>query len=638
MTPLEIRFDGWTLRTDSGELFKEGAALRLQDQPLQVLVELLTRPNELVTREQLITRLWPTGVVDFETGLNTVVRKLRVALGDDANTPRYIETIPRKGYRFIGNLEPVAAPTFPTAPPPATEPAPSAGPAEVPTRGPGETPTATLDATVRERAAPLRRYAVLLLVVGLLLVLALVGRQVLRQEQPVASSLAVLPFKPLLPAAANPALELGMTDSLITQLSKIPRLRVSPLTAVRPYESPDQDPLAAGRALKVDVVLEGSLQTDEQRLRVRARLLRVADGRALWAGEFNEPMAGIFELQDAFARKVVTALAVKLSPEQAERLARPATTSTTAYQHYVSGLYLWQQRSPRAAAEFEAALREDPQYVLAWSGLANALASQGVYGYAPPAGVFLRARQAALKAVELGPDSADAHTALGQVLVQGERRYREGEQEYLTALRLDPDNATAWFRLAIVRACLGRLDEAIDDIGRARELEPLNLNYATNLATFLYLKRDYAAARAELARILALDPGFDHARAVLGRTLLAEGNAEAAIEQFRRQARPVPGSDGDLGRAYARAGRTEDARAEIARLNERAALGYGVSYDLAGVYAALGDTTQACAALRRSLADDSQLLGFLQDEPAMDPLRGEPCYEEVLRQLREVSQ
>jgi TolB-like protein/Flp pilus assembly protein TadD len=479
---------------------------------------------------------------------------------------------------------------------------------------------------------------VLVLALGLILVLALIGRQVLRHEQPIASSLAVLPFKPLLPVAANPALELGMTDTLITQLSEIPGLRISPLTAVRPYDSAGLDPLEAGRALKVDAVLEGSLQTDDQRLRVRARLLRVADGHALWAGEFNEPMAGIFELQDAVARKVVAALAVKLSPEQSERLARPATTSTAAYQHYTSGLYLWQQRSPRATEEFEAALREDPQYVLAWSGLANALASQGVYGYSPPAGTFLRAKEAALKAVELGPDSADARTALGQVLVQGERRFREGEQEYLVALRLAPDNATTWFRLAIVRAYMGRLDEAIDDIERARELEPLTLNYAVNLATFLYLKRDFAGARAELARVLALDPGFDHARAVLGRTLLAEGDAEAAIEQFRRQARSVPGGDGDLGRAYARAGRVDDARAEIARLNERAAQGYGVGYDLAGIYTALGETTQACDALRRSLVDQSQLLGFLANDPAMDPLRSQPCYDEVLRQLQDKTQ
>ena len=627
MTPTEIRFDGWTLRTDSGELARDGAVTRLQDQPLQVLVELLTRPGELVTREQLIARLWPKGVVDYETGLNTVVRKLRAALGEDANSPRYIETIPRKGYRFIGTLEPIAEPAAvqPFAPARVAEPSPPE---------PRDTPPAAAAPTHVERPASNRRALWWIVALALAVALVLAGIRFLRQDAPVARSLAVLPFKPLLPDATNPALELGMTDTLITQLSMIPGLRVSPLTAVRPYEAEDQDPLEAGRSLKVDAVLEGSLQADQQRLRVSARLLRVSDGQALWAGEFNEPMAGIFELQDAFARKVVAALAVRLSPEQSERLAHPATTSTSAYQHYASGLYLWQQRRPEAAEEFEAALRDDPQYALAWSGLAGALASQAVYGYSPPEAVFPRAKQSALKSIALDPQLAEAHTALGHVLVQYERRYQEGEQQYLAALRLAPDNATSWFRIGIARASLGRLDEGIDDLRRASNLEPLTLNHAANLAMLLYLKRDYAAAEAEINRVLALDPEFDQALAVRGRVLLAQGKADAAIEQFKRQKRPVPGGDGDLGRAYARAGRIEDARAEIARLGERAARGYGVGYDLAGIYAAMGDTNEACDALRRALTDHSQLVGFLPYDPAMDPLRSQGCYEEVVQRLR----
>jgi tetratricopeptide (TPR) repeat protein len=162
----------------------------------------------------------------------------------------------------------------------------------------------------------------------------------------------------------------------------------------------------------------------------------------------------------------------------------------------------------------------------------------------------------------------------------------------------------------------------------------LTLNHAANLAMLLYLKRDYAAADAELSRVLALDPEFDPALAVRGRVLLALGKADAAIEQFKRQKRPVPGGDGDLGRAYARAGRMEDARAEIARLDERAAQGYGVGYDLAGIYAAMGDKSRACDELRRALVDHSQLVGFLPYDPAMDPLRSQACYEEVVQRLR----
>jgi serine/threonine-protein kinase len=304
-----------------------------------------------------------------------------------------------------------------------------------------------------------------------------------------------------------------------------------------------------------------------------------------------------------------------------------------AYQHYVSGLYLWQRRLPEAAAQFEAALAEDPQYAQAWSGLAGALAAQGVYGYAPPQDVFPRAKQAAQQAMALDPRLASAHSALAHVLVQYERRYWEGEQEYLRALNLDPADANTWMRLALVRAMLGRLDEAQADMARARDLEPMNLAYATNLGLVLYLKGDYAAATRELQRVLELDPAFDLARALLGRVLLAQGDAAGAIREFEKQQRPVPGGDGDLGRAYAHAGRPEAARAEIERLQARATDGYGVAYDMAGIHAALGELDAACAALERAVDDHSQLLGLIGSDPAMAPLRGKACLAAVQSRL-----
>jgi len=623
MTPTtEIRFDDWVLRTDTGELTRDGKVVRLQDQPLQVLLALLERPGAMVAREQLIAQLWPKGVVDYETGLNTVVRKLRVALGEDADEPRYIETIPRRGYRFIGRVEAPAVSAEPT--PPAEEGALPLPPAP---------PEPAASAPVPAPPARLRRAWLWLLAIAVLVGLFLGIQALWQRDAHVVESVAVLPFKPLVPEAANPALELGMADTLITQLSRIPGLRVSPLTAVLGFDTPDRDPLATGRSLGVEAVLEGSLQIEAQRLRVSARLLRVADGRALWSDDFDEPMANLFELQDTVARKVVSALAVQLSAEQAQRVTRLATRSMQAYQHYVSGLYLWQRRLPAAAGQFEAALQEDPQYAEAWSGLAGALAAQGVYGYAPPPSVFPRAKQAALQAMALQPELASAHAALAHVLVQFERRYWEGEQEYLRALSLDPSDANTWMRLALVRGMLGRLDEAQGDMTRARDLEPMNLAYATNLGLILYLKRDFAAAARELQRVLELDPSFDSARALLGRLFLAQGDAEGAIREFHRQQRSVPGGDGDLGRAYAMAGRRDQALAEIERLQLRVAEGFGVAYDLAGIHAALGDVPQACAALQGALGDHSQFIGFIGSDPAMDPLRNEACLAEVQRQL-----
>ena len=219
-------------------------------------------------------------------------------------------------------------------------------------------------------------------------------------------------------------------------------------------------------------MLEGSLQVDQQRLRVSARLLRVADGHALWSGNFDEPMASLFELQDAVARKVVMALAVQLSADQAQRVTRPATRSMAAYQHYVNGLYLWQRRAPEAAAQFEAALREDPQYAQAWSGLA--VASR------PRPSTAMRRRRPCSRArsrPHCRPSRWILHWrrhagALAHVLVQYERRYWEGEQEYLRVLSLEPSDANTWMCSALVRATLGRLDEAQADMTHARDLEP----------------------------------------------------------------------------------------------------------------------------------------------------------------------
>ncbi len=637
--PTEIRFDGWVLRTDTGELARDGKVVRLQDQPLQVLLALLERPGVMVAREQLITLLWPKGVVDYETGLNTVVRKLRAALGDEAGEPRYIETIPRRGYRFIGRVEPPAVATDAVPAAPSTQ-AVSPSVASLPGLEPASSsvapalqPEPAAAASASAPQARLRRTWTWLLAIAVLVALVLGARALWQPDTRVVESVAVLPFKPLLPEAANPALELGMADTLITQLSRIPGLRVSPLTAVLGFDAPDRDPLATGRSLGVEAVLEGSLQMEAQRLRVSARLLRVADGRALWSDDLDEPMANLFELQDTVARKVVSALSVQLSPEQSRRVRQPPTRSMAAYQHYVSGLYLWQRRIPSAAEQFEAALQEDPQYAEAWSGLAGALAAQGVYGFAPPQSVFPRAKQAALQAMALQPELPSAHSALAHVLVQYERRYWEGEQEYLRALSLDPSDANTWMRLALVRGMLGRLDEAQGDMGRARDLEPMNLAYATNVGLIHYLRRDFAAASRELRRVLELEPSFDSARALLGRVLLAQGDAVGAIREFQRQQRPVPGGDGDLGRSYAKAGLRDQAVAEIERLQQRAAGGFGVAYDLAGIHAALGEVPQACEALQRALGDYSQLIGFIGSDPAMDPLRNEACLAEVQRQL-----
>jgi DNA-binding winged helix-turn-helix (wHTH) protein/TolB-like protein/tetratricopeptide (TPR) repeat protein len=609
-TSPDISFDGWTLRGLPGELEKDGRRLRLQDQPLQILQALLEKPGAVVTREELIARLWPKGIVDFETSLNTAVRKLRVALGDEADTPRYIETLPRKGYRFIGTV---------------TMPSTTAGDS-APRRAPGLS---------RPRVAAWITIGALLVGAGMLIAPALRRLPTASEASraPVVNSLAVLPFRPLLPAARNPALEFGMADTLITQLSNLPGVRISPLSAVRTYDAANQDPLAAGRSLLVAAVLDGSIQTDQKRVRVSARLLRVSDGSALWSSQFDEPVSDIFSVQDAIARQVVQALAITLSPGAQRRMLRQSTSSADAYQAYVSGLYKWQRRMPQAVQDFEAAIRADPNYALAWSGLSSALTAQGVFGYAPPDKVFPRAKDAALKARALDAELGDADAALGHVLIQYERRYAEGEKLYLAAIQRNPDDAPSWHGLGIVRACLGRKEQGLADMQHAQELEPTTLAIRANVGLLLYLNREYDKAMAQVGRVIELDPDYSYAHSLMGRVLLAKGDIDGALKQFAARTQPNPGSDGDLGRAYARAGRVNEARAELARLKKRAQEGFGVAYDVATIHAALGETAKACAALEQSLSDHSQLVGFLELDPAIDALRSAPCYQKVRAEL-----
>jgi TolB-like protein/DNA-binding winged helix-turn-helix (wHTH) protein/cytochrome c-type biogenesis protein CcmH/NrfG len=624
--PADISFDGWIFRTKSGELLRGETRIRLQDLSRLILDELLSHPAELVTREQLFARLWPTGVVDFEMGLNTAMRKLRLALGDDANAPRYIETIPRKGYRFIAAIETPAVPLAPDAEANRSGAAPeSIGPARSPHPSKHRTPAWPLTGLIA--------IGVAITMAFLLMARAPERGNSSAAAAPLADTLAVLPFRPLLPGERNPPLELGMANTLISQLGNLPGVKVSPLNSVRPYAAMDQDALSAGKKLHVAAVLEGSIQTDAGRIRVTARLLRVADGQSMWSRQFEAPMSDLFAVQDAIARQVVAALAVTLSAASQQRLMRHGTSSVEAYQLYISGLYNWQRRLPQAVKEFEAALRVDPQYALAWVGLADALSAQGVYGYQPPASVFPRAKAAALKAIALAPDLVEAQVTLGHILVQYEHRFVEGERQYLAAREIKEDYATLWQRLAIVRAYLGRIDASLADMQQSQRLEPTTLTYSANIGMMLYYSRSYEKAIAQVVRVLELDPHQDQALTILERALIETGDFEGALRRFAARVDSTPGGEGDVGRAYARAGRRAEAHARIDQLKVRAAQGFAVGYDLATIHAALREIPQACAALEHAVTDRSQMLGMLRIDPAMDNLRNEPCYANIERAL-----
>jgi DNA-binding winged helix-turn-helix (wHTH) protein/TolB-like protein/Tfp pilus assembly protein PilF len=586
----------------------EGRVVELSARAFDTLVYLLEHPGEDLGKDRLMAAVWPDSIVE-ENSLSQAISGLRRALGDQRTAPRFVMTVPGRGYRFIAEVS-VSTDARPGG------------------HAPGEGRRSwTWPAKVS--------FALAAGLASVLLAYALTrGTPDSLPPAPPTNTLAVLPFTSLLPGHADPALELGMADALIAHIGALPGLVVRPVSVVRRFATPDQDPLGAGIELGVGTVLVGSIYKDGEVVRVTSRLLDVHDGQSLWAGRYEVPISAIFELQDEMGNAILATLAEKLGTEPASPARPRATTNPVAYQSYLNGVYNRQRHDlAAAAADFSAAVQEDPEYALAWAALSSMLAAQAAFNLQPPEAVFPQARDAALRGVELDGSLADAKAALGHVLMMYDRQYADGETLFREARELNPDAGLIRLWTSINYLHLGRTEEALEEARRAQSLEPGTLPFAANVAMVLYYNRAYDAAMAELERVLALHPGFDHARSLLGRVLLQQGDVAGALAHFEARRNPSPGSFGDIGRAYAATGRRAEAYAEIDFLRTKAADGYGVAYEVASVHVLLGEFPQACAALSEALHDRSMGLGFLGVDPVFDRLRDHPCYEGITRQL-----
>jgi DNA-binding winged helix-turn-helix (wHTH) protein/TolB-like protein/tetratricopeptide (TPR) repeat protein len=615
---LEYEFNGFRIDPAGRRLCAaDGSTVDISARAFDVLLFLVEHRGEDISKEKLMAAAWPDTVVE-ENNLNQAITALRRVLGDQRREPRFIMTVLGRGYRFVAKI---AQPT--------TQASPPLGSAT-------ETPIA---AAARHSRVLSRRWGL----VGLLLILATAAALVALNKAPVTTneppmtSLAVLPFRPILHAQSNPALELGMVDALIGQIGQLPGVTVRPLSTVAGFTDVGRDPIAIGRQLEVAAVLEGTLQTDGNRIRVTARLLRVSDGHLLWSGSFDEAMRGIFEVQDSIAQLVMQTLAERLGTKSVARSVPPPTLNPDAYQLYASGVFNLQRRdidgTAAAARNFEAAIRADPNYALAWALLANVRAMQSVFGILPAQSALPEAKAAAQRAIELDSTLAQGQAAMGQVLVQYEHKFAEGEKYYERARRLNPNVAIVHLWTAINYLCMGRTDEAMRETQRAQQLEAGNLAYSANAARVQYYARNYAESAALARRLLDLVPTFDDARSILGRTLLQQHEFDQALELFKARTKPSPGSLGDVGRAYAAAGRRSDAYTEIKALRAKGTAGFGVAYDIAAIHALLGEIGPACAALQQALRDRSQAVGLLRLDPDFDRMRGEQCLSDVEHDL-----
>ena len=451
-----------------------------------------------------------------------------------------------------------------------------------------------------------------------------------------AATLAVLPFKPLLAATRDEALELGMTDTLIARLSGIEDVTVRPLSSVRRYGELEQDALAAGRELQVASVLDGSIQREGNRLRVTVRLINVADGSQLWSERFDEPQDDVFAVQDSIADRVIGALALRLTDSDRRRMDRYRTRDAQANHLYVLGRGLCISRRAenldRGIEYLERAVARDPDYALLHAALADCYAIKTVFAGEPPLPLFARAREAATRALALDPDLGDAHATLGHLKWRFEFDWSGAEEGYLRAIALDPRNATAHYRLALLRGFAGRFDEGLAEMEIARQLEPLWAPAAANHAWLLVLAGRYAEGEAEARRAIEIDPDFAHSRSVLGRALLGQQRYDEALEAFRSRKAPGPGSYADVAVTLAAAGRLAEARQELDGLLVLSRQHYVPAYDIAIGYAAIGDQEAAFDWLDKAVEERANMQAIRVD-PALASLHANPRFKTIVKRV-----
>lgn len=609
----KFQFGVYEVDLASAELRKHGLKVKLQTQPFQILALLLERPGEVVTREQIRQRLWPDDVfVDFDQGLNKAVNKLREALSDSAENPRFIETIPRRGYRFLAPVTQAGTPAAAAAPLPP----------------PAATPAAARPAT--------RRWLVVLAAVAVTVTAGyLAWRHFLR---PSVSSLAVLPLANGSHAADLDYLGDGLTESIINNLSQLPALRVMGRNTVFHYKGREVDPRAAGRELGVSAVLTGRVTQEANQLVISVELTDVSDGTQIWGQRYTHAPSDLLTVQEEIARQVASGLQLRLSGAQAQRLTHRSTESGEAYRLYLQGRFYFNQRTPagfvRAADFFQQAIALDPNFALGYAGLADCYGLQA-FDTLPAHQYMPKARQMADHALILDPGLAEAHTSLAMVKALYEWDWAGAEDEFRRAIELNPGYATAHHWYAVHLNAMGRAPEARAQFAIARELDPLSSIINLNSAYPDHYSHQYEAAISQYKRTLALDPSFALAHQELmlvyeQQGKFAESNAEA-VTTLGLQGQPALATS--LASAFAAGGHSAALHQWIDALRRESETTYVSPMLTAQLYARLGDRDHAFEWLNRAFAERCAPLVYLKVDPQYDLIRNDRRFEDLTRRV-----
>jgi TolB-like protein/tetratricopeptide (TPR) repeat protein len=451
---------------------------------------------------------------------------------------------------------------------------------------------------------------------------------------PKIKAIAVLPFKPLAGAVRDESLELGMADTLIARLGNITEITVRPISAVRRYTLLEQDPLVAGREQQVDAVLDGSIQKSADQIRVTVRLLRVVDGVQLWTAKFDEKAGDIFAIQDSISEQIAATLSVGVSGQERELLSRHSTSDPEAYQFYLRGRYLLNKSTQadfqKSVELFQAAVQKDPNYALAYTGLADAHAQLANFDLVQMNESYPKARQALTRALEIDEKLGEAHASLGFILMNYYWDWTEAEKQLSRAITLNPNYAMAHNWYAQYLAFMNRSDEAFRELRRAHEIDPLSP--WINSGFVLFLARRYDDAISAASKSLELDPDFSISHMVIGLSYVQKRMFDDAIAELRK-AKGNPDSRPLLAYAYALAGQKSEARKIVDELEQLSKSQYVSPFPLAIAYGAMGERDRAFEALEKAYAQRSWAMGMLKVNPVCDPLRSDPRFAVLLQRV-----
>ena len=623
-----LRFGDFELDVQAGELRRFGIRLPVQGRPLQVLAVLLRTPGRVVSTEQLRTELWPADTfVDFDQGIRNAVARLRAVLIDTADKPHYIETVPRRGYRFIGTLAEHYVQPLPDARTVTNAQPVTAG-------------------AVQSPPVPDGLWRIALIAAACLVTGAGAATWIEHARAKPANdhirSLAVLPLENLSGDSRQEYFANGVTDELITAIAKINSIQVISRTSVMQYKGVHNKALPQiARELGVDAVVEGTLARSGDRVRITAQLIEASTDRHIWADRYERSSRDILLLENEIAKVIAEQLRGKLDSHQQRRF-DANSIDPDSHEAYLQGLYLWNRRTPAALREavryFTKALERSPTYALAYAARAHAYLLLGCMGIEaiPPSEAFPKVKADAEKAVQLDANSAEVHTVLAATRLAYEWDWRGAETEFQRAIELSPNHAPAhqWYGQCLCD--LGRFEECLAETSRAHALDPAYLIAAVDVGHRLYDARRYADAIEPIRKVLEFNPDFAYAHRYLGQVYEANRMYPEALREMRKTLELSSYSPTDiaaLGHTYAASGHRNEARKELETLDELAKRRYVSSYGRVLIYAGLGEKDRAFDWLERGFQERSTWMIRLRVDPRLDPLRGDARFTDLMRRV-----